>query len=315
MTSMNATQNVNGSPVSRQTWLNTRKLAKNLVQRRSWLLTFFLLDIVVIYGIITDPILTETWQYIVPGIAATIQVTIVAFVFAIVIALFTAFGRVSKNIFIYNLSTFYVELFRGLPLLVIVLIFAFVVTPGIITFVTGARSADSAVPAEPAIPLLDDLLQRLVGIPESQIATTVIRTRDIEPIWRIMFAFALTYGAFLSEVFRAGIESVGKGQMEAARSLGMTYVQAMRYIILPQAIRNVLPDLANNFVFLLKDTSLASVVAVPEISYLARQYSSNRFRYPEGLLVLSLIYANLTIVLSLGAYYLETRLHADRHAA
>lgn len=315
MTSMNATQNANGSLVSRQTWLNTRKLAKNLVQRRSWLLTFFLLDIVIIYGIITDPILTETWQYIVPGIAATIQVTIVAFVFAIVIALFTAFGRVSKNIFIYNLSTFYVELFRGLPLLVIVLIFAFVVTPGIITFVTGVRSADSAVPAEPAIPLLDDLLQRLVGVPESQIATTVIRTRDIEPIWRIMFAFALTYGAFLSEVFRAGIESVGKGQLEAARSLGMTYVQAMRYIILPQAIRNVLPDLANNFVFLLKDTSLASVVAVPEISYLARQYSSNRFRYPEGLLVLSLIYANLTIVLSLGAYYLETRLHADRHAA
>lgn len=127
-----------------------------------------------------------------------------------------------------------------------------------------------------------------------------------------MFAFALTYGAFMSEVFRAGIESIGRGQMEAARSLGMNYVQAMRYVILPQAIRNVLPALANNFVFLLKDTSLASVVAVPEISHLTRQYSSNRFRYPQGLLILAFIYANLTIVLSMGVYYLEARLRADR---
>lgn len=316
MTSANAANGAAGL-LGARTWFNTRKLAKNLFQRRSWLLGFFLLDILIIYAILTDPVLTETWNYIAPGIVATIQVTIVAFVIAIVIALITAFGRVSKNIIIYNVATFYVELFRGLPLLVIVLIFAFVVTPALVTFVAGPRAASDQAQAEvsaAAIPFLDDLLQRLVGIPEERIATTVIRTRDIEPIWRIMFAFALTYGAFISEVFRAGIESVGKGQMEAARSLGMTYVQAMRYIILPQAVRNVLPDLANNFVFLLKDTSLASVVAVPEISYLARQYSSNRFRYPEGLLVLSLIYANLTIVLSLGAYYLEIRLHGDRHA-
>ena len=92
----------------------------------------------------------------------------------------------------------------------------------------------------------------------------------------------------------------------------MTYFQAMRHIILPQAVRNVLPALANNFVFLLKDTSLASVVAVPEISQLTRQYSSNRFRYPEGLLVLSFIYANLTVFLSMGVYYLEARLQSSK---
>ncbi|MBA3874383.1 MAG: amino acid ABC transporter permease, partial [Anaerolineae bacterium] len=124
--------------------------------------------------------------------------------------------------------------------------------------------------------------------------------------------FAVTYGAFMSEVFRAGIESIGRGQVEAGRSLGMNYLQVMYYIVLPQAIRNVLPALANNFVFLLKDTSLASAVAVPEISYLTRQYSSNNFRYPEGLLVLAFLYANLTIVLSLGTVYLEERLHKDR---
>ncbi|MBK8026005.1 MAG: amino acid ABC transporter permease [Chloroflexi bacterium] len=278
---------------------DVRKLAQNIGRRRSWFIAFMALDILVILGVIADPILVETWNYIVPGIAVTIQVTIVSFILATIVGLITALGRISSNSIVYNLSTLYVELFRGLPLLVIILIFSFVITPALINFVT-------------TLPFLDDLLQRLVGIPEDRISTTLLRTRDIEETTRIIFAFALTYGAFMSEVFRAGIESIGRGQMEAARSLGMTYTQAMRYIILPQAVRNVLPAMANNFVLLLKDTSLASVVAVPEISHLTRQYSSNRFRYPQGLLILSFIYANLTIVMSMGVYWLESKLRADK---
>src|SRR5690606_10203454 len=100
-------------------------------------------------------------------------------------------------------------------------------------------------------------IQRLIGVNPERISTTVLRTRDIDSELRIVLAFAVTYGAFMSEVFRAGIQSIGKGQVEAGRSLGMTYIQVMLYIVLPQAIRNVLPALANNFVFLLKDTSLA----------------------------------------------------------
>ena len=294
-----------------------RLVAGNILSRYSWFVAFIVLDVLVLHGISTDSVLIDAWNFIIPGIAITIQVTVVAFVIALVIGLITAFGRLSKNPIIYNISTFYIELFRGLPLLVIILIFAFVVTPAVIDFVTGSAddNASSSAIQQPNIPFLDDTLQRLVGVDEAKISTTVLRTRDIDPIWRIMFAFALTYGAFMSEVFRAGIESIGHGQMEAARSLGMNYVQGMRYIILPQAIRNVLPALVNNFVFLLKDTSLASVVAVPEISHLARQYSSNRFRYPEGLLVLSFIYANLTIFLSMGAIYLEKRLHGNRRRA
>jgi polar amino acid transport system permease protein len=294
----------------------TQSVATFILSRYSWFIAFIILDILVVYAIATSDILQDAWHFIVPGISITIQVTIVAFLIAIIIGLITAFGRISKNPIIYNISTFYIELFRGLPLLVIILIFAFVVTPAFVTFVVGGddnNAGSSAAPQQARIPLADDLIQRLVGIPEEKISTTVLRTRDIDPIWRIMFAFALTYGAFMSEVFRAGIESIGKGQMEAARSLGMTYFQGMRHIILPQAIRNILPALVNNFVFLLKDTSLASVVAVPEISHLTRQYSSNKFRYPEGLLVLSFIYANLTIFLSMGAIYLETKLHKDRH--
>jgi polar amino acid transport system permease protein len=280
-------------------FLDVRGFSRNLIRRRSWFITFILIDILIIYGIANDAVLTEAWNYVWPGITVTVQITVISFVLATVIGLFTALARISRNIVLYNLSTFYVEMFRGLPLLVIILIFSFVVTPALINLII-------------TVPILDDLIQRIAGISPEVIPTTTLRTRDIPDTTRILFAFALTYGAFMSEVFRAGIESIGRGQTEAARSLGMTYVQAMRYIILPQAIRNVLPAMANNFVLLLKDTSLASTVAVPEISYLTRQYSSNRFRYPEGLLVLSFIYANLTIVMSLGVYWLETRLQTDR---
>ena len=280
-------------------FFDVRGFTRNLLQRRSWFIGFVLIDILVVYAILTDPVLIDAWNYIWPGITVTVELTIISFVLATIIGLITALGRISKNIFLYNIATFYVELFRGLPLLVIILIFSFVVTPAFIDFVSK-------------IPALDDIIQRVAGIDPNLIATTVLRTRDIPDTTRILFAFAITYGAFMSEVFRAGIESIGRGQTEAARSLGMTYLQALRYIILPQAIKNVLPAMANNFVLLLKDTSLASTVAVPEISYLTRQYSSNRFRYPEGLLCLSLIYANLTIVMSMGVYWLEARLQSDR---
>lgn len=282
-----------------QSFFDPGRLGRSIVRRQLWFIAFLILDVLIVVSIFTDPILIETWNFIVPGVALTIQITVVSYILATILGLITALGRISKNILIYNLTTFYVELFRGLPLLVIILIFYFVIIPGVIDFISQ-------------ISFLDDLVQRLAGIPADRIADTTIRSRDIADTTRIIFAFAVTYGAFMSEVFRAGIESIGKGQMEAARSLGMTYPQAMRYIILPQAIRNVLPAMANNFVLLLKDTSLASAVAVPEISQLARQYSSNRFRYPQGLLVLSFIYANLTIVMSLGVYWLESRLQADK---
>lgn len=295
-----------GDTTSPRQLFDVRQFARNLLLRRSWFIAFVILDVVVINAITSSGVLQEAWAYIWVGINVTVQITIVSFLIAILIGLVVALGRISRNPIIYNVSTFYVELFRGLPLLVIILIFAFVITPALIDLVAGTDTL-------PGIPFLDDLIQRLVGIAPEQIETTRLRSRDIDSVVRIVFAFAVTYGAFMSEVFRAGIESIGKGQMEAARSLGMSYFEALRYIILPQAIRNVLPALANNFILLLKDTSLASVVAVPEISHLTRQYASNRFRYPEALLILSFIYANLTILMSMGVYFLEHRLHSDRH--
>ena len=112
----------------------------------------------------------------------------------------------------------------------------------------------------------------------------------------------------MAEIFRAGIESIPTGQMEAARSLGMTRFQAMRNIILPQAIRNILPALGNDFIAMLKDSSLLSVLAVDEITYKARLYAGSSFRFRETYLVLTVLYLTMTLALSLAPAWYERRI-------
>jgi polar amino acid transport system permease protein len=115
------------------------------------------------------------------------------------------------------------------------------------------------------------------------------------------------YGAYLAEVFRAGIQSIHFGQMEAARSLGMSYFQAMRTVILPQAIRVVLPPLGNDFIAMLKDSSLISVVALPEILQQGRLWVSRTFRAFEGYNTVAMFYLVLTLLLSLLVRFIEHR--------
>ncbi|MEP7293907.1 MAG: ABC transporter permease subunit, partial [Chloroflexota bacterium] len=146
-------------------FLDVRGFTQKLILRRSWFIGFVLLDILIIYAILSDPILIDTWNYIWPGIAITVQITAVSFVLATIIGLITALMRISKNVFIYNISTFYVELFRGLPLLVIILVFSFVITPAFIDFIV-------------TVPALDNLIQQIAGINPAVIQTTLLRTRD-----------------------------------------------------------------------------------------------------------------------------------------
>jgi polar amino acid transport system permease protein len=133
-------------------------------------------------------------------------------------------------------------------------------------------------------------------------------TQDLDLMPRAVIALAIAYGGFEAETFRAGIQSIGKGQMEAARSLGMNYFQAMRYIILPQAIRRILPPLGNDLIAMLKDSSLVSVLGVRDITQHARLYVSASFRYPETYNMLAFTYLSMTIVLSLIIKWIETRL-------
>lgn len=226
------------------------------------------------------------------GIWLTLLVTFVAYGLALVVGLFVGLMRVSSNPIIFHLSTFYVELIRGTPLLVLLLFFAFVVGPtirdmapidlGLFSFSLGGIYG-----------LLNDIEVAVLG-EESFLSEAVL-------------GLAIGYGAFLAEVFRAGIQSIGRGQMEAARSLGMNYFQAMRHVILPQAIRVVLPPLGNDFIALLKDSALISVLALPDLLQLGRLYVTRTFQPIPVYIMVALLYIFLTLVLSMMVRYIERR--------
>ena len=215
------------------------------------------------------------WEsFIGTGISVTVYTTLVAFALALVIGLLAGLGRVSQNVFIRNIALTYIEFIRGVPTLVLIFTLAFVIVPAV---------------------------AEALGLPNQAISSN---TRGI-------IALAVIYGAFLAEVFRAGIESVPHGQMEAARSLGLNGGQAMRFVILPQAIRNVLPALGNDFIAMLKDSSLISVLAVRDITQMARLHTGSTFRFREGYLVLTFLYLTMTITLSLLLRWYERRLRQN----
>ena len=177
----------------------------------------------------------------------------------------------------YTISTLYVEVMRGLPMLVIVLYMGFAITPAIRDASGGWFTGE-----------ID-----LRGIPAAVIGLSI------------------GYGAYITEVFRGGIESIHKGQMEAARSLGMSYFQAMQYVILPQAIRVILPPLGNDFIAMLKDSSLISVIALPELLQRGRLWISRTFRAFEGYNSVALMYLLMTLMLSLLVRVIERRSSID----
>jgi polar amino acid transport system permease protein len=223
-------------------------------------------------GTIEDLLNGDMLAFIGKGISLTLYVTFVSFIISIVLGLLAGLGRVSKNTVIRNLAITYVEFVRGLPILVLIFTFAFVVVPEV---------------------------SRAVGVDNRALPGT---TRGI-------ITLAFFYGAFMGEIFRAGIESIPKGQSEAARSLGMTSGQSMRYIIMPQAVRNILPALGNDFIAILKDSSLLSVLAVREITQQSRLYAGSSFRFRETYLVLTFLYLGMTIILSLLLQWYGRRLN------
>jgi len=203
------------------------------------------------------------------GLMVTLYVTLISYITALILGLFIGIMRVSKNPLLYHLSTLYVELMRGFPVLALVLWIGFVMAPMIRNATGGAIALSS--------------------------------------IQGAILGLSLGYAAYLAEVYRSGIESIPKGQMEAARSLGMGYPQAMLYVILPQAIRRVVPPLANDFVAMLKDSSLVSVLAVAELLQSSRLYVSRTFRVFEGYNSMALVYLALTLLFVLIVRFVEKR--------
>jgi ABC-type amino acid transport system permease subunit len=137
-----------------------------------------------------------------------------------------------------------------------------------------------------------------------------IRTRDFSLLWRAILALAIAYSAFIAEVFRAGLQSVDKGQIEAAEALGLNGWQRFRFIVFPQAFRVILPPLGNDFIAMVKDSSLVSVLGVLDITQLGKVTAAGNFRYFETYNVVALIYLIMTVSLSLVLRRLETRLRS-----
>lgn len=255
-----------------------------------WVLGLVVIGIWTIYIVSVKDTYREAFAFIWDGIGVTITTAIAAYAVALVLGLVAGLGRISNNVFIRNFFTLYVELIRGIPMLVVIFYIALV-----------------GVPA--AVELMNGLGQWLISIGLGGIGEllTGIDNQGVPMTLRAVISLSVTYGAFQAEIFRAGIQSIGRGQMEAARSLGMSYWQAMRYIILPQAVRNVLPALGNDFIAMVKDSSLVSVLAVRDITQVARLYAGRTFRFPEAYTVLAVLYLTMTIILSLFVKLLEKR--------
>ncbi len=251
-----------------------------------WFLIILFIGLFLFYKIVSDELYSAILSRLQQGIVMTLFVTIIAYTSAIVLGLIAGLGRVSKNPIVFNLATLYVQVIRGVPILVQIFYMAFVITPAFFALLTW----------------LGLVLTPVLGA-ENFFAGLTIQDAPMEA--RVIIALAVAYGGFEAETFRAGIESIGRGQMEAARSLGMTYFQGLRYIILPQAIRRVLPPLSNDFISMLKDSSLVSVLGVRDVTQEARLYSAASFRYPETYNTLAFIYLSMTIVLSLGVKWIE----------
>lgn len=201
------------------------------------------------------------------GIFLTLRVTFQAYALALFVGLIFGLLRVQTNPVLYAVATLYVEVIRGIPLLVILLYAGFVISPQ---------------------------LRDTLGL-------------NLNDEQEAVLGLAFGYGAFIAEIFRAGIQSISRGQMEAARSLGMSYPQAMRHVVLPQAVRVVLPPLGNDFIAMLKDSALISVLALPDLLQLGRLYVSRTFRAFEGYNTVAVLYLVMTIFLSMLVRIIERR--------
>jgi polar amino acid transport system permease protein len=245
-----------------------------------WLVAAVAVLIVLMTALKPDPY----WKillFVRDGLGITVLLTVVSFVFITLIGLIGGLGRIAKNPVIRLIATLYVEIVRGIPLLVQLIWWYF------------------------AAPVVIQALGRALHF-------SAMANYRSNPIFLAIVGLVVCYGAYMSEIFRAGIQSIHKGQMEAARSLGMTYMQSMRYIILPQAFRVVLPPVGNEFIMLLKDTSLVSVVAVEDLTRRGREYMSAHFNPIEVWSLVALLYLILTLFSARLISWLEKRRRYER---
>jgi polar amino acid transport system permease protein len=219
------------------------------------------------------PFMLEWLPYILGGVPLTILICVLGIVLAVPLALLGALGRVSKNSVFYGISSLYVSFIRGTPIIVQIF-FIYLGLPQL---------------AQYAPPQLQGLFY--LGTVTSGV-----------------LALGINYGAYMAEIFRAGIQSVGHGQIEAAQALGMTRAQTMRRIVLPQAVRVIIPPTGNEFIAMIKDSALVGIVGTQELFFRASKIGRQYFQNLETLVVAALIYWALTSIFSYFQGRLERRL-------
>ena len=246
-----------------------------------WLLVAAGIAAYLMFRVVTDDLYAQVLGTLSKGISITIFVTLIGFSLASAIGLLLAVGSLSRFLFFRQISRFYIEIVRGIPIIVLLLYVAFVVAP---MMVAGWNWLITSIGFDP------------------------IRNRDFSLMWRAIIALTIGYSAFIAEVFRAGIQSVETGQIEAAKALGLNGWQRFRLIVFPQAIRTIMPPLGNDFIAMIKDSSLVSVLGVLDITQLGKVTAAGNFRYFETYNVVALIYLIMTVTLSLLLRRLERRM-------
>jgi polar amino acid transport system permease protein len=219
-----------------------------------------------------------TSSRVLQGLVTTLELTVLCMAIGIVIGILLAVMRLSANPLVSGASWLYIWLFRGTPVLVQILFWGFIAA---------------------LYPTLS------LGIPLGPQFVHFSANSAITPFVAGMLALGLNEGAYMAEIVRAGIISVEEGQTEAAQSLGMTRLQTMRRIVLPQAMRVIVPPTGNETISMLKTTSLVSVIAVTDLLYSVQLIYAVNYRTIPLLIVASIWYLIVTTLLSFGQYYLE----------
>ncbi len=243
-----------------------------------WAIIVIMIAAILVFRVLYDEQTRGIWNFLKDGIAITVQLTFTAYPMAITIGALMGLARVAKNRVLYNISSLYVEVVRGIPMLVLLYWISFALLPLIVNW-------------------LDETFN------------TGYTMRDMSNVFQGAIALAIGYGAYSAEIFRAGIQSIEKGQYEASRALGMNYYQTMRYIVLPQALRRVLPALGNDFISMVKDSALVSVLGVRELTQATRLYSNSTFIYLPTWTLAAFIYLGLTVLMTRLVRLMERRLN------
>jgi polar amino acid transport system permease protein len=256
---------------------NRSRLIQNVKVGAVWVGLVALL-VAMLLGVRVDPsYAAEHYGFVLQGVLTTLRVSLVSISFATCLGLFGALGRLSRNSIAQGVSGLYISVIRGTPLLIQLLI-----------IYLG----------------LPQIGRQLIALGFRQLGELLTLSATQSGI----LALGLNYGAYLTEVFRAGMQSVGHGQREAARALGMTPVQMLRRVVLPQAIRVVIPNVGNYFISMQKDSALVSIVGIWEITFRATRFARKDSKYIEMLLVGAAFYWIITLVSSWLQSQLERRM-------